>query len=394
MKKRMIALLSVSTLVAAMAIAAPALSGTRICLMNLYQWNGVGSAMSVSPADPMVSGGWTTTLVDEGIAGYLTLSGGLSMYPVDQPMRVDLAAGTVTLEVSNDPIGSTSGTRTVTTGPITVTVDSTRYYYIMNEDWLLNNGPMADIQGTIDSDGSIDIADGFGYYMVTARTTTTSVGSRVTTVSDTTRTFSPLMRDIRLQVPNGRHEYTDEKNGMPHSADVYIRQSGDTVYVTNLYGFGWRENVLLIGSDGVLTFPGQAIRDISDAENPGGDGVWYNTTLNGDNAEMGNTGTASKDELLWGLMVPSDGDGLWWGYDDNMLYYSDGSKFVIPSAFMRGDVNDDGIVNIEDVTALIDYLLGSDESEVNVAAADCGQDGNVNIEDVTQLIDFLLNGTW
>ena len=35
MKKRMLALLSVSTLVAAMAIAAPAqLSGSRICLLN------------------------------------------------------------------------------------------------------------------------------------------------------------------------------------------------------------------------------------------------------------------------------------------------------------------------------------------------------------------------
>jgi hypothetical protein len=394
MKKRMIALLSVSALVAAMAVAAPALSGTRICLLNHYQWNEGGAVMSVSPADPTVSGGWTTTLVDEGVAGYLTLRGGLSQYPIDQPMRVDLAAGTVTLEVSNEPIGSTSGTRSVTTGPITVTVDSTRTYYFMNEDWLLNNGPLADVQGTIDSDGSIDIEAGFGYYIVTARTTTTRSGSRVTTVSDTTRTFSPLMRNTRLQVPNGRHEYTDEKDGTPYSAEVYIRQSGDTVYVTNLYGFGWRDNVMLIEADGVLNFPGQAIRDISDANYPDGDGVWYNTTLNGDDAVMGNIGTASKDELLWGLTVPSDGDGLWWGYDDNMLYYTDGNKFVVPSGFLRGDVNDDGNVNIEDVTALIDYLLSSDASAVNLAASDCDLSGSVNIEDVTALIDYLLSGEW
>ena len=73
MKKRMIALLSVSTLVAAMAFAAPAqLSGARICLLNLYDWEQNGS---VSQADPFLSGGWTTTIVNEGVSGYVTLRG-------------------------------------------------------------------------------------------------------------------------------------------------------------------------------------------------------------------------------------------------------------------------------------------------------------------------------
>ncbi len=64
------------------------------------------------------------------------------------------------------------------------------------------------------------------------------------------------------------------------------------------------------------------------------------------------------------------------------------------SEFLRGDVNDDGFVNISDVTALIDYLLSSDATGVNVGAADCNVDGNVNISDVTALIDYLLSGSW
>lgn len=56
-----------------------------------------------------------------------------------------------------------------------------------------------------------------------------------------------------------------------------------------------------------------------------------------------------------------------------------------------GDVNDDGEVNISDVTALIDYLLSGNASSVNVTNADCDGDGQVNISDVTALIDYLLD---
>ena len=394
MKKRMIALLSVSTLVAAMAFAAPAqLSGARICLLNLYDWEQNGS---VSQADPFLSGGWTTTIVNEGVSGYVTLRGGLSLYPVNQPMRVDLAAGTVTLEVNGDPIGTSTGSRTWTEGPVTVTVDSTRYYYFVNEDWLLHRGDYADVQGVIEDDGSIVIAQGYGYYIHTVVTTTTRKGSTVTTLTDSMRTFSPIMRDTRLQMPNGQHQFVDEKDGTAHAVNVYMYQSNDTVWVTNLYGFGWRNNYMLLDADRVMTFPGQTIRDISNANNPGGDGVWYNTTLDAEeNPVMGNTGSVSKDEITWGLMVPSDGDGLWWGYDENVLYFTDGTKFVIPSGpepTLRGDVNEDGGVNIADVTDLIDMLLNG--TAAGVANADCNGDGEVNIADVAALIDYLLTGIW
>lgn len=59
--------------------------------------------------------------------------------------------------------------------------------------------------------------------------------------------------------------------------------------------------------------------------------------------------------------------------------------------FMRGDVNDDSVVNIADVTALITMILsGADAS----AAADCDQNGILNIADVTKLITYILSGEW
>lgn len=54
-----------------------------------------------------------------------------------------------------------------------------------------------------------------------------------------------------------------------------------------------------------------------------------------------------------------------------------------------GDVNGDCMVNIADVTILIDYLLAIDAS-INIENADVDGSGDINIGDVTALIDLLL----
>lgn len=76
------------------------------------------------------------------------------------------------------------------------------------------------------------------------------------------------------------------------------------------------------------------------------------------------------------------------GGSSNPGYFSEKPQFV------RGDVNGDGQVRINDVTALIDYLLSGDDSNIIVGAADCNEDNQVRINDVTALIDFLLSGNW
>lgn len=66
----------------------------------------------------------------------------------------------------------------------------------------------------------------------------------------------------------------------------------------------------------------------------------------------------------------------------------------VPTVSINGDVNGDGDINISDVTALIDYLLSSNPSNIQLGNADINTDGSVNISDVTALIDYLLSGTW
>ena len=58
---------------------------------------------------------------------------------------------------------------------------------------------------------------------------------------------------------------------------------------------------------------------------------------------------------------------------------------------LTGDVNNDGSVNIEDVTSLINYLLSGDSSQIQITNADIDGDGDITISDVTALIGNLLN---
>ena len=67
-------------------------------------------------------------------------------------------------------------------------------------------------------------------------------------------------------------------------------------------------------------------------------------------------------------------------------------SFEPVNTFAIGDINNDGRVNIGDVTALIQYLLSRDPSAINAVAADVNGDGATNIADATALISIVLSG--
>jgi len=80
-----------------------------------------------------------------------------------------------------------------------------------------------------------------------------------------------------------------------------------------------------------------------------------------------------------------------WGNEVRQQQFLPKATFLYKDgAALRGDVNGDETVNISDVTALIDMILGG---EVTMSG-DCTQDGNVNISDVTALIDYILSTKW
>ena len=73
-----------------------------------------------------------------------------------------------------------------------------------------------------------------------------------------------------------------------------------------------------------------------------------------------------------------------------------GRDYLVPA--LEGaphDVNSDGGINIDDVTALIQYLLTLNTEGFDVEKADVDCSGRISIDDVTELINRLLNiPTW
>ena len=83
----------------------------------------------------------------------------------------------------------------------------------------------------------------------------------------------------------------------------------------------------------------------------------------------------------------TDGTESAWSNTQMVTLFDNGPA---PHEYAVGDVNHDHAINIADVTALIDYLLGS--GNVCTICGDVNQDHAINIADVTALIDKLLSG--
>ena len=93
----------------------------------------------------------------------------------------------------------------------------------------------------------------------------------------------------------------------------------------------------------------------------------------------------SKNEAVKYRLAMTGGSKTVASYIDNFtIYYTDKGK----AETTPGDVNGDGIVNVSDVTALINRILG--DSSFSDEVCDINADGEVNVSDVTALINSIL----
>lgn len=112
-----------------------------------------------------------------------------------------------------------------------------------------------------------------------------------------------------------------------------------------------------------------------------------------------------SDQAPTGIVIPVEfqNDLYWqsyWGHYN--AYTQDGLNFIKPTTVsgwisvatnvLRGDVNKDGVIDMEDVVYLIDYLFTGGSAPDPLALGDANCDGVVDIADVVYLINYIFIG--
>ena len=60
------------------------------------------------------------------------------------------------------------------------------------------------------------------------------------------------------------------------------------------------------------------------------------------------------------------------------------------SPYILGDVNGDKEIDISDVVAMVNHILGNTPTSFKPQAADMNNDGNIDISDVVSLVNMIL----
>lgn len=77
-------------------------------------------------------------------------------------------------------------------------------------------------------------------------------------------------------------------------------------------------------------------------------------------------------------------------YDGSYTSWTDLQRVKLHGSILMGDVNGDGVVDVQDVSTLIDYILGKTGITFVIEAADVNGDGNIDVQDVSGVIDIAL----
>ncbi len=359
-------------------------------------------------ADPYYAGSgafWYPT-TDEGLffAGFYWDAEGSTYYlPLDSDYSTVEVALSWGILLKDDTITGSGGRNRT---------DTIRYELLVSQDYWENN-EQNDCMGTLYTDGSIIFQDNYVYY---AYLKLTEYKNNVPQTPVETETATMFV-GTEILTANGELTYTYERDGSAGSSPVFMYQSNDTLFVGNMWNYGMPSSYMVLTSDGKavyncaefnpedsITYLSNPIWDLPDNQLSGGLGMAYpvgSYTLDAegyiDDFTWGFEANATPDQITWEYTMPSNGYHFWYGFNNNVLKWTNGNQFVLPTPEpqgMRGDVNDDQAVDISDVTALIDFLLNGDFDSVNYDNSDTNLDGTVDISDVTVLIDYLLNGVW
>ena len=124
-----------------------------------------------------------------------------------------------------------------------------------------------------------------------------------------------------------------------------------------------------------------------------GDGVLCALTFDNVQADINGVIERIGEHITFQNCAITYPQGAYLEHDENGYFIAEGSgsratHIIISRASAPGDVNGDGEVNIADVNAVIDVVLGGGNNN----AADVNHDGEINIADINAVIDIILGG--
>ncbi|MBQ9554939.1 MAG: leucine-rich repeat protein [Muribaculaceae bacterium] len=162
-----------------------------------------------------------------------------------------------------------------------------------------------------------------------------------------------------------------------------------------LAGTGLNGNLNLAGVSALGDYALYNVSQLSVVELPA------TVTWIGTRAMAGMTGMTSLTSNA--VAVPALGEEVWAGVKQSTipLTVPAGSiekykaaaqwqNFLFESTWLRGDVNNDGEVNIADVNTLVDIILGGKFDDGTMRRADVNEDGEIGLADINTVLDMIL----
>ena len=187
---------------------------------------------------------------------------------------------------------------------------------------------------------------------------------------------------------------TQNNNNRAATSDVTINgdgtlTAGEEVQIITLEKEG--DNFLFNVGDGYL-YAASSTKNYLKTETTADNNAKATITIDGDSATIVFQGTNTHNVLRYN---PNNGTPLFSCYAEDSTTGHQAQIYrkvtTIPS--LPGDVNHDGLISIADVTALVNIILGKDNTEpyqYDHDAADVNTDGSISIADVTALVNSIL----
>ncbi|MBQ7419661.1 MAG: dockerin type I repeat-containing protein [Prevotella sp.] len=118
---------------------------------------------------------------------------------------------------------------------------------------------------------------------------------------------------------------------------------------------------------------------------------------------MGNTSLTGNSGDLFYIDIVSeptfDGEATIEVKDILFTRASDRKEIALPNAsgivdtkVVKGDANQDGEVNVTDIVATVNKIMGHADASFNETAADVNNDGEINVTDIVMMVNIIMTG--